>query len=99
MFRCAFELRGAIVPADAFFEWKKVVTDGKQPYVDCPTGWAADGLRGLVGRLPVAGRQVTRSFAIITTAANAEIAELHDRMPVIVVDQEGSQSRSPDLAG
>ena len=27
---------------------------------------------------------VTRSFAIITTAANAEIAELHDRMPVIL---------------
>jgi len=54
MFRRAFELRRAIVPADAFFEWKKVVADGKQPYVDCPTGWTADGLRGLVGRLPLA---------------------------------------------
>ena len=27
---------------------------------------------------------MTRSFAIITTAANAEIAELHDRMPVML---------------
>lgn len=26
---------------------------------------------------------VTRSFYIVTTAANAEMAELHDRMPVI----------------
>ncbi len=27
---------------------------------------------------------MTRSFAISTTAANAEMAELHDRMPVIL---------------
>jgi putative SOS response-associated peptidase YedK len=28
--------------------------------------------------------RVTRSFAIITTASNADMAELHDRMPVIL---------------
>ncbi len=31
MFRRAFEQRRAIVPADAFYEWK-VVANGKQPY-------------------------------------------------------------------
>jgi len=31
---------------------------------------------------------VTRSFVIMTTAPNAEMAELHDRMPVILEQQD-----------
>jgi putative SOS response-associated peptidase YedK len=31
---------------------------------------------------------VTRSFVIMTTAPNAEMAELHDRMPVILEEQD-----------
>ena len=31
---------------------------------------------------------VTRSFTILTTAPNAEMSELHDRMPVILEQQD-----------
>ena len=31
---------------------------------------------------------MTRSFVIMTTAPNAEMAELHDRMPVILEEQD-----------
>jgi putative SOS response-associated peptidase YedK len=31
---------------------------------------------------------VTRSFAILTTKPNAKMAELHDRMPVILEQQD-----------
>jgi hypothetical protein len=32
---------------------------------------------------------VTRSFVIMTAAPNAEMEELHDRMPVILEEQDG----------
>ena len=32
---------------------------------------------------------VTRSFTILTTAPNAEMSELHDRMPVILTGRIG----------
>jgi len=79
MFRRAFELRRAIVPADAFYGWR-VVEGGKQLYAICrPVGpmafagpWA--GFRWSDGN-------VTRSFTIITTNATPDVADLHDRMP------------------
>jgi putative SOS response-associated peptidase YedK len=84
MFRRAFELRRAIVPADAFFEWKKVVASSKQPYAIARQDGQPMAFAGLWEGFRWPDGTVTRSFAIITTAANAEIAELHDRMPVIL---------------
>ncbi len=79
IFRRAFEQRRAIVPADAFYEWK-VVASGKQPYAidrqdEQPMAFAGlwEGFRWPDGI-------VTRSFAIITADASPDVAELHDRM-------------------
>ena len=83
MFRRAFELRRAIVPADSFYEWK-VVANGKQPYAIARQDGEPLGFAGLWEGFRWPDGNVTRSFTIITTAANAEIAELHDRMPVIL---------------
>jgi putative SOS response-associated peptidase YedK len=83
MFRRAFELRRAIVPADSFYEWK-VVANGKQPYAIARQDGEPMAFAGLWEGFRWPDGMVTRSFAIITTAANAEIAGLHDRMPVIL---------------
>ena len=83
MFRRAFELRRAIVPADTFYEWK-VVENGKQPYAIARQDRQPMAFTGLWEGFRWADGTVTRSFAIITTAANADVAELHDRMPVIL---------------
>jgi putative SOS response-associated peptidase YedK len=45
---------------------------------------ATDGFRTDVGGLSLAGRQRDASFTIITTDAGPDVAELHDRMPVIL---------------
>ena len=83
MWRDAFARRRCLVPADAFYEWR-AVEGGKQPYaIACKDGepmafaglW--DGWRSPEG-------EVVRSFAIIVTAANATMAPIHDRMPVIL---------------
>lgn len=82
-FREAFSRRRCLIPFDCFYEWKKLGKD-RQPYA---VGLADGQLMALAGlwetwRSP-AGERV-RSFAIVTTAANALLAEIHDRMPVIL---------------
>jgi putative SOS response-associated peptidase YedK len=85
-FREAFARRRCLIPFDCFYEWKKLGKE-RQPYA---VGLADRRLMALAGlweawRSP-AGERV-RSFAIVTTAANALLAEIHDRMPVILAPE------------
>lgn len=84
MFRDAFHRRRCIVPADAFYEWRTRNAGPKQPYAiarrdGSPLAFAGlwEGWRGSAG-------EVLRSFAIVVTAANDDVAPIHDRMPVIL---------------
>jgi putative SOS response-associated peptidase YedK len=84
MFRGALAQRRCLVPAGAFYEWRHV--DGtKQPYAVARADGAPLALAGLWEgwRDPTSG-EILRSFVIVTTAANADLAWLHDRMPVIL---------------
>lgn len=88
LFRHAFTWRRALVPAGAFFEWRKTDRGDKQPFAvarvdSLPTTFAGlwESWRGPDG-------DIERSFAIITTDANADVAALHDRMPVIVAPSD-----------
>lgn len=54
---------------------------------DQPKGWRANGLCRSLGRLARTGRRDHCSFAILTTAANATMQTLHDRMPVILEEE------------
>jgi putative SOS response-associated peptidase YedK len=83
MFRRAFELRRAIVPADAFYEWR-VVEHGKQPYATARQDGEPMAFAGLWEGFRWPDGNVTRSFTIITTDASLDVAELHERMPVIL---------------
>jgi len=85
-FREAFDRRRCLVPFDCFYEWKKLGKE-RQPYA---VGLANRRLMAMAGlwetwRSP-AGERV-RSFTIVTTAPNARLAELHDRMPVILAPE------------
>ena len=81
-FRSAFRHRRCLVPADGFYEWR---TEGgaKQPYrITRPDG-APIAFAGLWERWGK-GDEPLETFTILTTAANAVLQPLHDRMPVIV---------------
>ena len=81
-FRSAFRHRRCLVPADGFYEWR---TEGgaKQPYrITRPDG-APIAFAGLWERWGK-GDEPLETFTILTTAANAALQPLHDRMPVIV---------------
>jgi putative SOS response-associated peptidase YedK len=96
-FREAFKHRRCLIPADSFFEWQE--RDGKrQPFrVMLKSGepFCFAGLWDRWVKPPAAGKfdtdldeappsETIDSFTIITQAANAAIAPLHDRMPVIM---------------
>lgn len=82
-FRGAFASRRAVVPADAFYEWRR---EGKsrQPHAIARADGAPLAFAGLWEGWRGPDGTVVRSFAIVTTAANAEMAAIHDRMPLIL---------------
>ncbi len=87
IFRDAFARRRCLVPADAYYEWK-AVADGKQPYAIARRDGAPLALAGIWDSWRDPAGETLRSFAILTTRANADMAALHDRMPVIVEEED-----------
>lgn len=89
-FRAAFKKRRCIIPATAFYEWRAIPGQRMKERLRFE---ASDGqplaLAGLWEhwKRPETGEPV-ESFTIITTAANDFMAPVHDRMPVILGDEE-----------
>ena len=81
-YRHAFRRRRCLIPADGFYEWRQLGAR-KQPYCIVPTDGTAFAFAGLWDRWEQDG-QVLESCTIVVTQANARIAPLHDRMPVIL---------------
>lgn len=77
-FRSAFRQYRCLVPASGFYEWQSVA-GRKQPWYVLPKDGPLFALGGIVLLW-----QGARSVAIVTTAANAVMSGIHDRMPVIV---------------
>lgn len=94
-FRAAFRQRRCLVPATGFYEWK-LQQGGKQPYLIRPR---AGGLLAFAGLWESwAGPEgEIRSYTIITTAPNALMARIHDRMPAIIPRAQYARWLDPQL--
>jgi putative SOS response-associated peptidase YedK len=102
-FRDAYRQRRCIVPVDGFFEWKVIkVQKAKQPYAVAMKDGAPFGIAGIWEnwKEPASGEWI-RTFAVITTDANEMVADIHDRMPVILAPTDYGRwlSGEPDLRG
>ena len=77
--------RRCLVPADGFYEWRR---EGKvlQPFAIGPAPASTPGLAlaGFWNNWQSPEGDWLRSFTILTTDANELIADIHDRMPVII---------------
>ena len=83
-FRDAFRRKRCLVPVDSFYEWKREGTI-RQPYRVVRRDGRPLALAGLwAGWHDPATQTVRRTFTIVTTSPNKALADLHDRMPVIV---------------
>jgi putative SOS response-associated peptidase YedK len=92
MFRQSIQKRRCLVPADGFFEWQKLDNDRKQPFVihlkgDLPFFFA--------GIYEAATEIRPETFLVFTTAPNALMAKIHNRMPVILPDEKAKQWIAP----
>lgn len=82
-FRAAVQKRRCIVPATGFFEWQGEA-GRKQPYAITLPGEKLFAFAGLWERWKPAEGEPVETFTIVTTDANAPVARIHDRMPVIL---------------
>jgi putative SOS response-associated peptidase YedK len=96
-FRDSLQRKRCLVPVDGFYEWKRDGTK-RQPFLIARADGRPLALAGLWSgwRDPPADR-VVRTFTIVTAAPNRQVADLHDRMPVIVPEEAWSMWLDPRL--
>ena len=82
-FRYPMRRRRCLVPADGFYEWQN---EGglKRPYCVRPKDRGAIAFAGLWETWIGPNGEEMETAAIVTTVANAEMATVHHRAPVIV---------------
>lgn len=84
-YREAFKKRRCIIPADGFYEWQKIDSERKEPYLITLKHERPFGFAGLwESWTDKASGEVIRSCTIITTEPNKVCAPIHNRMPVIL---------------
>jgi putative SOS response-associated peptidase YedK len=81
----SFRLRRCLIPADGFFEWKRTGRE-KRPFYFQVEDEMSVAFAGIWDTWSNRGDVVT-SCAIITTAANELVGELHNRMPAILLHE------------
>ncbi len=72
-----------LVPSNGFYEWKDA-GDGKQPYLIRPSDQELFAFAGLYGTWKDPNGNDWEMYSIITTTPNAEMTDIHTRMPVIL---------------
>ncbi len=86
-FRKAFRSRRCLVPADGFFEWKRLTPKKKQPYFIHRKDAAPLAYAGLWERWrnpDDPDREEILTYTILTVDSNELLRPLHDRMPAIL---------------
>jgi putative SOS response-associated peptidase YedK len=87
-FRDAMRRRRCLIPADGFYEWQKVGTKEKQPYSISMTDDSLFAFAGLWERWRDPADEFVETCTILTTKPNSLVADVHDRMPVILQPED-----------
>lgn len=94
-FRAAFRRRRVVLPADGFYEWHRLGRE-KRPYLFRRPDRGAFAFAGLWETWSSADGSEIDTVAIMTTGANAVMAPIHDRCPVILEDHALARWLDPD---
>ena len=89
MFRSAFKRKRCLIPVSGYYEWQDT-PGGKQPwYFTARDGSPALSIAGLWDEWtnPETGKPL-KSCTMIITEPNEFVAEVHDRMPVLLTEKQ-----------
>jgi putative SOS response-associated peptidase YedK len=88
MFRDAFKRRRCLIPASGYYEWHDT-PEGKQPYYFTRRDGQVMTIAGLYDTwVYKESDDSIKSCAMVITAPNAFVAEVHDRMPVLLEEKD-----------
>ena len=83
MFRDSFSRRRCLIPANGFFEWLSTTQGGKIPYFISKNDQDILAFAGIWSKY-----ENIVSFGIIVRSSLGPMAEIHDRMPVIIMPED-----------
>ncbi len=79
-----FRRSRCLIVTDGFYEWEQVSAKKKTPILFTQRDESLFAFAGLMDRWTSPRGEVVESCSILTTSANALLAPIHDRMPVIL---------------
>jgi len=93
-YKGSFKRKRCLVPASGFYEWtgKK---GNKTPYYIYPTHEELFSFAGIYNVWESPEGDKVPTYSIITTQANKKMSELHDRMPVMLLEEEWDEWLDP----
>jgi putative SOS response-associated peptidase YedK len=98
-FREALKKRRCLVPADGFYEWKRLEggrgIQAKQAYAIALRSGEPCAFAGLWERWQSREGEGLESFTILTTKPNALMESIHNRMPVILEPRDYARWLAP----
>src|SRR5205823_6547824 len=80
--------RRCLIPASGFYEWQRQDRGRKQSYAIVRKDGQPFAFAGLWEQWTAPGGEAIESCTILTTAANALVQPIHERMPVILPQRE-----------
>ena len=83
-FREAWQRRRCLIPASGFYEWSEPRAGRKRPHFIRPGNEPLLALAGLWERWRTPTGEKLETCVIVTMDANAELAKVHDRMPLLI---------------
>lgn len=95
-FREPLQKRRCLIPADGFYEWQRGAK-GKQPFCFEIGDGGIFAFAGLWGRWRGPDGEVIHSCTILTTTPNELLADVHDRMPVILAPEHHGRWLDPSM--
>jgi len=92
MFRQSIQKRRALIPADGFYEWKRLPGDLKQPFDIC----LKDGRPFFFAGIYEEATEIRpATYLLFTTRPNSLMAEIHNRMPAIITGDRAQHWIAP----
>jgi putative SOS response-associated peptidase YedK len=96
-YRSAFKKRRCLIPADGFYEWQKAGKK-KQPYWFHRPDRSPFFFAGLWEHCDLSPEKSLETCTLLTTSANETVKPMHERMPLVVVDEQAEQWLDPKVA-